>query len=473
MELDRYFTRIYFAVVIGGVIMYMMLTISKDVWTDETYTFALINHGFADIWRLTAADVHPPLYYFLLKLFLQLFGYSLTAAKVFSIIPYGLLIAIGGFQLRKLFCAKTSVLFMILFLLFPFSMRYAVEVRMYSLAAFFVFMNALYAYRSWKKQKLSDWIIFAIFGAGAAYTHYYAMVSVGILYGLLFLHVFRSNRRLLKYWSLSVLLLLVMYLPWGKCFITQLIYKVNHEYWIEPINLEIVIDYVCRLFGSSGIFAYVVFSGGCYTAALVYILWKKDRKDILIAVSSLAVPVCTIGIGIAASVLIRPVFIIRYVVPAVPLLVFFMAYVVGRMEKKILAAVILTVSLVGGGSAFARNLYTEYEMRECTCMFEEEYDFVDAYYVNDDVSEHIPHVISYYRPMKKVYTVTDLSCDAELYPNIVGASDFCAQRNEHMILIVAVRGEIPKEFLDRYDLQYIGNVREECHTADAYLLTLK
>ena len=115
MELDRYFTRIYFAVVIGGVIMYMMLTIGKDVWTDETYTFALINHGFADIWRLTAADVHPPLYYFLLKLFLRLFGYSLTAAKVYSIIPYGLLIAIGGFQLRKLFCAKTSVLFMILF----------------------------------------------------------------------------------------------------------------------------------------------------------------------------------------------------------------------------------------------------------------------------------------------------------------------------------------------------------------------
>lgn len=147
----KYYKIAFWSTITGGILMYLLMIRVGYVWSDEAYTFALIKHSFSDICVITAADVHPPLYYILLKAFILPFDYSLLAAKLFSIVPFVLILIIGGIQMRMLFNEKMSLVFMVLFLLSPFLLKYAVEIRMYSLASLFVFINAIYAYRCYKK----------------------------------------------------------------------------------------------------------------------------------------------------------------------------------------------------------------------------------------------------------------------------------------------------------------------------------
>lgn len=471
--IEKYYKFEYVIITLIGIFMYLLLSSGQDIWADEAYTFAIIKHGFPEIWKLTAADVHPPLYYFMLKIFTYPFKYSLLSAKVFSIIPFIIIITVGGFQLKKFFDATTALLFMIMFLMFPFSMGYSIEVRMYSWAALFVFLTAIYAFRSWKGNLL-NWIFFSLFGVCAAYVHYFAMVSVGVIYVILLYTSIKYKRKFVKYWIFSFILSLVIYMPWAKCFIQQICYKINHEYWISEITLKTVVEYAILLFGSKGIYAYSVYAGFCYIIALVYILRCIRKENVFVSLYALAIPVFTVIIGIVVSILVRPIFIIRYVTPAIPLLIFFLAFAVGRMENRVMISVILTIVIIGGGSTFAKSFIEEYESKESICVkLVDSYSFVDSYFAYYDFAGHISHVLSYYEPSITIYTFADLESSENLYPNIADASFFCAENNRNFILLINLGQRIPKEFTDIYESQYIGTMKEYCHSADAYLLTLR
>ena len=50
----------------------LMLCFSSDIWYDELFTVGMIEHSYGELVRFTAADVHPPLYYCIVKLFVEL-----------------------------------------------------------------------------------------------------------------------------------------------------------------------------------------------------------------------------------------------------------------------------------------------------------------------------------------------------------------------------------------------------------------
>ena len=61
-----------FCILAPGLIglLYMILcfvNLHQSIWYDESYSAYLTHFDFAGIWKYTAADVHPPLYYSCLK----------------------------------------------------------------------------------------------------------------------------------------------------------------------------------------------------------------------------------------------------------------------------------------------------------------------------------------------------------------------------------------------------------------------
>ena len=56
------------------------------------------------------------------------------------------------------------------------------EARMYTLAAFFVLAAYVELYYILKSGKIIHWVLFAICSLGAAYTHYYALITVAVSY---------------------------------------------------------------------------------------------------------------------------------------------------------------------------------------------------------------------------------------------------------------------------------------------------
>jgi len=59
---------------------------NKTFWYDEAYSIGLIDMSFKDIWNTTALDVHPPLYYYILKVFTFIFGHSVTSFHLCSLL---------------------------------------------------------------------------------------------------------------------------------------------------------------------------------------------------------------------------------------------------------------------------------------------------------------------------------------------------------------------------------------------------
>lgn len=464
--LEKHYKSIFCSLAGLCVVLYVFLLGGDTVWTDEAYTFAMIKHPFSDIWRITAADVHPPLYYWYLKTLTSPFSYSLLSAKIASILPYVFIMIFGGRQLKKLFNSRTSILFMGMFFCFPSAMAYSIEVRMYSLAAAFVFACAIFAYRFWKYSQVRDGIGFVVSGVGAAYTHYFAFVSIIIVYGLLLIAIIIEKRALFKKWLVFVLLSVLVYAPWLSEFYNQLVYKVQNEYWIERISIGTVFDYWRTLFGAAGFGTYALFFSLAYLVSLIWIIRCKGKKSLLlVCLCCLAVPIGTLVVGIGASILIRPVFVIRYLIPSVPLLVTFMAIVLGEIDNSMIFTNILVVVLMGGISNYGVTLYSEYTTHDYLPVSQYE---VDAYIATEN--SHVARTLGYYVTDVPIYCGKLTAANPDL--NLREKESFDKDMVQKAIILLKP-GEIPSgEYSDWYDYEFLGQWKCETDT-DAFLLIRK
>ena len=112
---------------------------------------------------------------------------------------------------------------------------------------FFVTSCGFAAADAYDREKKRDWVFFALAGIAAAYTHYFAFVSVLWIYGFLFLAVVFTKRKKLPAFGLAALISLLAYVPWMKVLKTQ-IGGVSQNYWIPAIDKEVLLGYLDTLF---------------------------------------------------------------------------------------------------------------------------------------------------------------------------------------------------------------------------------
>ncbi len=77
---------IHIAVIIIGIIFLSLCAFHTSLWFDESYSVAIAKHNFAEIWQITGNDVHPALYYWALHIIYLIFGNSILAFRLFSVI---------------------------------------------------------------------------------------------------------------------------------------------------------------------------------------------------------------------------------------------------------------------------------------------------------------------------------------------------------------------------------------------------
>lgn len=127
-------------------VLYASLLFSHNIWTDEAFTIQLLKKNLAGIIEGTAIDVHPPLYYLYLKLWITIFGNSLIAMKIASLLPMTGTLILGATVVRKRFGDVTALFYILFLACIPCTMEFSVQVRMYSMAIFFVTVCSLAAY---------------------------------------------------------------------------------------------------------------------------------------------------------------------------------------------------------------------------------------------------------------------------------------------------------------------------------------
>ena len=122
----------------------LLQAFGQDIWFDEVFSVNFIQHSYKEIAALTGKDVHPPLYYWYLKLFHDIgkvlvpAASSIVLCKLASMLPFVGIFVYTLTAIRKNFGLHVAGLFWFLVMTMPQISNYTVEIRMYSLALFFI-----------------------------------------------------------------------------------------------------------------------------------------------------------------------------------------------------------------------------------------------------------------------------------------------------------------------------------------------
>lgn len=117
-----------------------LINLNQSLWLDEAITaLAVKNNTFLQlISKFAPGDFHPPLYYFVLKLWTSFFGFSEISLRLPSVI-FGLATVFLVYKIAKfLFDSKVALVAALFLACNPLAVYYSQEARMYTPAMFFV-----------------------------------------------------------------------------------------------------------------------------------------------------------------------------------------------------------------------------------------------------------------------------------------------------------------------------------------------
>lgn len=218
----------------------------RVLWGDEAFSANTAHKDVDGILQvLYYWDNHPPLYYYWLKLFGTLFGYKVPVFHLASLVPFVIGIILALTVVRKHFGMLPATFFIMVSGLGQACLEYNLEVRMYALA-FLCVMGCFYcSYRVIADGSRKTWAGMVLWALAAAYSHYYALVAVGIMMFFTGVAVWiRYRGNTWKKGVLAIVAFFIGYAPWLYFFYAGL-KNVSRGWWMTEIlgldqSLEIV-----------------------------------------------------------------------------------------------------------------------------------------------------------------------------------------------------------------------------------------
>lgn len=412
----------------------------QDIWFDEVFSVNFIQHSYKEIVVLTGKDVHPPLYYWYLKFFHDIgkvlvpAASSIVLCKLASMLPFVGIFVYTLTAIRKNFGLHVAGLFWFLVMTMPQISNYTVEIRMYSLALFFItaaFVHSCELVRAFPVQEVSEaegtaepgaaagieetaeqgvaagteeaaepgvagtevtsgavlasgsvtgenglikwwkrnkhWLLFWVYGILTAYTQYYACVAVIAIYIAVFIFyavmahknktgkavcekvqinqeqvenrktiqneaaiqnkvAIKDQNRICARNGIGKVLLcaglsVLAYLPWLPFFFSQ-VRTVSSSYWIQPLTWKSIFGCMKYIFLPVSYAVKKNYVLACvmillFGAAFLYsfLMKRKDARGRFFLLTGLWIAVFTTLIGFVCSILNRPIFVYRYLIP--------------------------------------------------------------------------------------------------------------------------------------------------------------
>lgn len=235
-------------VLVGGLAVFTALslwTIAKSsVWFDEAFGAYLIRFNFWDIAMYTAADVHPPLYYWLLKLWSMLFGNGELALRSMSVL-FGIVAIFFAFLLAKrLFGRKAAWVSLLFMVLAPMFIRYSQEMRMYTMVAAIAFAATYALSIASETNKRKHWVVYGLLVGLGMWTHYFAAI-VWLAHWVWRAWVVKTEEKnpkkliktfFTKNWIVAHIVAIGFFLPWMPALVRQVLDVQINGFWIPPVT---------------------------------------------------------------------------------------------------------------------------------------------------------------------------------------------------------------------------------------------
>ncbi|MBQ3890847.1 MAG: glycosyltransferase family 39 protein [Lachnospiraceae bacterium] len=419
------------------VLLNVSLIFDNVLWGDEAFSGNVIRgtdyKGLYE--RVYYLENHPILYYAYLKIFYEIFGQVSWIYHLASVIPFIVGIILCVTVIKKHLGSIPSYFFIFITGLSATCVEYNLEIRMYALCFAFILIATLFSIKIFEKEKKSYWVWLVIFSVLSAYTHYYGLVTSGILVFSVSLVYFLKNRgKTYLYGIISIASYIVLYLPWLPIFFIQT-GRVKNNWWADkPEKLSNVIRFllgggrtskiltivaiIAVLFYLNKIFNVLVFKKidkRSVNVSLNISLTKKENLDYLdYSLFSFALTsVLVISFAYLVCLIINPILEIRYMHPLMPVVLVGLVILIKKFvkdEKKVTTRLfiigVLLILLFGAGLLDFKHFRSVTKVEEANT--EEILNIVgtpseDAVFTSAGVKHLAWTVLKYYYPDNEVF----------------------------------------------------------------------
>ncbi len=293
---------------------------AQSLWYDEGISAFQLTRSFAEILRAAALDTHPPLYYWTLKAWSEVFGASELGLRSLSAVSGVAAVGLTWLIGRKLFGRLPATLAAVLLAVAPLGVYYSQEVRMYTQVTALA-MLAAYAY-----VRRGDWL-YAIAGILTLYSQYLgiAILAALNLHALVWWRT-RSRREWLM-WLGANAAIGVAFLPWLPTFLDQQTHALN----VSPRTLQGLALQTVQAYGGGLAHGDVLLAAGIVLVALALIGVVLSRQW---TECTLALLLWLMPLGLVLALGLRSgLFEVRYLVLSLPGLMLLAAHGITRLLR--------------------------------------------------------------------------------------------------------------------------------------------
>lgn len=318
------------SLIIAGLCLRLYRLNFRSLWLDEAAsvkTAAMENTG--KMINAVINDLHPPLSYVLLRIWIFLFGNSDLSVRLSSVF-WGCVGIFGIYFLCRYgltWSQKASNLATLFAIFIPIHAYYSQDVRHYVVWFAFACFALSFLFRAHSTMKIQFYILFGVLQAITFYIHNGAILYgfvINALYLLFLLLYKRANRIRLGGILLSWLISVLLYLPWLPVLFRQLknptLFK-GFPYWVPLPSPRDLLTSMRKIVGVWDL-SYPRIPGAVYIilllpilillfSGLFYALKNRRTGESVLALTVLAYP-CFIYFLSHAVV---PIWLIRVLVP--------------------------------------------------------------------------------------------------------------------------------------------------------------
>jgi mannosyltransferase len=282
---------------------------AKNMWFDEIYSWKISNGSIVKIISETAGDIHPPLFYIVLKCWTFIFSDSIISMRMLSVILSIISMFVLYFITSKLLPNEIQrLLVLLLFALSPLNIFYSQEVRMLNLNLLLTLTSVYFFIRYFSTPKGIFGALYCITVTLSLYTHYFALfilIAQLIYAGLIYLTDKNSRDRLRPFFKYPAFAF-AMFIPWLPIMVGQ---AIKGQPWRKSQSVQQVFTEVFNYFKD-------VFLSPYFTYESMTIMYLSHLISIL---TMLFLLLCIIRIFNTGRFLIEPadVSILLFFIPLI------------------------------------------------------------------------------------------------------------------------------------------------------------
>lgn len=313
---------------------------------DEGWSVGLSSLAYGEINRITALDVHPPLYYYALKPWLAI-GCGELTIRFLSIAAGAVTIPLAYVTGRIWAGRRTGLWAALVVTVSPFLIYYAQVARMYSASAALCLASAYALLTAIKSRRLHNYAAAVLLSAVTIYTFYYsALVLVA-----LFVYAFVIQPRRLPSLAAAGIGVAALYAPWVVYAVPMMLQRVGARTSVSfaPSDaLQFVRDGAYGLVFAYGVGWFAVWSVAVILLTGLAIAVRNREPVRLLALPALAILLTLFAVSIGAK---AHMFAARYLISASPFLALALGWSLDVCERErrwlgALAAVLLLGTVV-------------------------------------------------------------------------------------------------------------------------------